>query len=270
MKPSLIILLLLFPLLTLAQQLERVEVLGNITAPAGEDVEEISVYNISSEKGTVSNAKGEFKLKVAEHDRIRITALQFQSFTIIITAEDISSRELLVYLNPNVNQLEEVTVRSTDLSGIAELDVKRIKTSVYNPDLDLSYVALEFGYNFENDGQIGVTGNAAEDALGNNSFSIANLDFIKLMELFFPRKNRSVSEVNDSNRFMPKVLLDRYGKDYIAEKFDIPYEKINEFVYFTEENGLIASLLSAENEILLLEFLLVQSEVYKKLLATGD
>jgi hypothetical protein len=254
----------------MAQEVERVEVSGKITAPAGEDVEEISVYNISSEKGTVTNEKGVFKLKVAENDHIQITALQFQSFRVIINANDMISRKLMIYLNPNVNQLEEVTVRSTDLLGIAELDVKNIKTSVFIPDWDLSYTALEYGYNFHRDGQMEVDGNAAEKAMGHNNIPMARVDIMELVELFFPKKNRSKREIVDAKLVSFKVLVERYDHDYLSSTFGIPAEKVNDFIYFAEENGLTPYLLKPENEIELLEYLLKQSENYKEQFATKD
>ncbi len=254
----------------MAQQVQRVEVSGRITAPAGEDVEEISVYNISSEKGTITNAKGEFKLKVAENDRVQITALQFQSFTVVINAEDLVNRQLMIYLNPHVNQLEEVTVRSTDLLGFAEIDVKNIKTSVFIPGWDLSYAALEYGYNFERDGQMEVDGNAAEDALGHNMVPMARVDIVELIELFFPKKNKSKQEIVGSKQASIKVLIERYDHEYMSRTFGIPADKVNDFIYFAEENGLTVSLLKPENEIELLEFLLKHSESYKEQLASKD
>jgi len=248
----------------------RLEVSGKITAPAGEDVDEISVYNISSEKGTVSNAKGEFKLKVAQNDHVRITALQFQSFTLVVNSEDIRTRLLKVYLNPNVNQLEEVTVRSTDLTGIAEIDVKNIKTSVFIPEWDLSYAALEYGYDFVRDGQTELDGNAAEDALGHNNVPMANVDIGKLLALFFPKKKRSKRQFVDSKQSNINALSQRFDHDYLSGTFNIPSAKVNDFVYFAEENGLTLYLLKPENEIKLLEYLFEQSERYKKQLAVAD
>jgi len=270
MKRLLLILVYSIPILVMAQEVERVEVLGKITAPVGEDVEEISVYNISSQMGTVTNANGEFKLRVAENDHIQITALQFKSFKLVVNATDVTSKKLLVYLNPNVNELEEVTVRSTDLTGYAALDGKNIKTSVYVLKSDLSYAALEFGYNFENDGQTDVTGNAAEEALGVNQVPVASVDLVELFKLFFPKKKRSQQEIIALQRIPVQALLNRLGHDYIEKTFGIPSDKVNDFVYFAEDGGLTRSMLEVENEIELLAYLFRQSTAYKEQLAIND
>ena len=270
MKLKLAISLFFFQTLLFAQQIERVEVSGKITAPQGEDVEGISVYNISSQKGTVTDLTGAFTLKVAEFDHVQITALQFKSFKVVVTATDIDLKELRVYLNPNVNQLDPVTISQHNLSGYLDIDAKNIKTSVFTQELDLSYETMEFKYNFENDGQSPVTGNAAEKAIGVNSVPVASVDVIKLIQLFLPKRKRSVQELVNLRRDLANVLLERYTHDYFVETFGIPYNQVNDFVFFTEENGLTASMLKPANEIELLAYLFEQSETYKKRLADRD
>ena len=270
MKLKLAIFFILFQSLLFAQQADRVEVSGKITAPQGEDVEGISVYNISSQKGTVTDITGSFTLKVAEFDHIQITALQFKSFKVVVTTADIASRELRVYLNPNVNQLDPVTISQHGLSGYADIDTKNIKTSVFTQELDLSYETLEFGYKFENDGQSPVTGNAAEEAIGVNSVPMASVDVVQLVQLFFPKRKRSVEEVVASSKDLSDALLKRYNHDYVVQTFGIPFDKVNDFIYFTEENGLVASMLKPANKIELLAFLFEQSEIYKKRLVEKE
>ena len=270
MKLKLAIFLFLFQSLVFAQQIDRIEVSGKITAPQGEDVEGISVYNISSQQGTVTDITGAFSLKVAEFDHIQITALQFKSFKVVVTVADIASRELRVYLNPNVNQLDPVTISQHGLSGYLGIDTKNIKTSVFTQELDLSYETLEFGYDFENDGQSPVTGNAAEDAIGVNSVPVASVDVIQLVKLFFPKKKRSTQQIVTSRKDLADALLKNYNHDYIVQTFDIPYDKVNDFIYFTEENGLTVSMLKPANKIELLAFLFEQSESYKKRLVGKD
>ena len=264
MKQLLIILALLVPLQFFAQEVPRVEVVGKITAPAVEDLEGISIYNISSQKGTVTNELGEFKLFVAELDYLQITALQFISFRVVVSAADIYEKELRIYLNPSVNQLDPVLISRHNLTGYPELDAKNIKTSVFTQELDLSYAALEFGYNFENDGQSPVTGNAAEDALGLNAVPQASVDILKLVELFFPRKRKSSREITDSRMVATNTLLKRFEHDYFVLVFEIPEAKVNDFVFFAEENGLTSAMLKRENEMELMSYLFQQSEVYKK------
>ena len=270
MKSILSVCLLFFTVFSLAQEVERVSVKGKIKVPANEEIEGISIYNISSQKGTVTDEKGEFSLAIAENDRLLVTALQFESRELIITKEDVIFKSLLIYLNPNVYKLGAAIVRTTDLLGYPELDVKNIRTSVYAPGWDLSYTALEFGYNFENDGQSGVSGNAAEEALDVNTVPQASVDLMVLYNMIFPRKNKTEREVIEDKRAATSILLDRYPQYYLAHTFELPEEKVNDFVFYSEQNGLNQSMMQPENEIVLLEFLLKRSVEYKKLLANGE
>ena len=59
-----------------------------------------------------------------------------------------------------------------------------------------------------------------------------------------------------------KAVHSRFGNDYISRTFSIPEEKVIEFIYFVEETGIEKSLLRSENELVLIKFLHIQSEVY--------
>lgn len=267
MKQLLLFFLLSIPLQLVAQEVERIDISGTITAPDGEDVEGISVYNVSSERGTITDEEGRFVLKVAELDYLQITALQFRSFKVVVTAADIDAKEIRLYLNPSVNQLDPVMISRHNLTGYPELDAKTIKTSVFVQEWDLSYSALEFDYNFETDGQSPLSGNAAEDALGVNSVPQARIDVVKLVELFFPRKRKSPRELADLRKVTTMTLLKRFDHEYISKTFQIPAEKVNDFVFFAEENGLTYAMLKPEQEMKLLAYLYKQSEIYKTRLA---
>lgn len=267
MLRNFIILLLCLPLSITAQEESRVVVKGVITAPAGADVEGINIYNISSEQGTISDENGRFNLRVAENDRIQITALQFQNFTLVIRPEDVRTKQLLVYLNPYVNKLGEVILRNTDLIGIVESDIRSIKTSVFDPDWDLSRDAVEFGYDFERDRYTGLDGNAAMEALNHDLMPMAQVNISWLVDALFPRKKRSPKEIAYANTMGANTLLEQFDQSYLAKTFGIPQEKVVDFVYFAQENGLSSSMLDKDNRIELLQYLYDQSELYKKLLA---
>ena len=61
-----------------AQDFKRIEVHGKIIVESN-DVYGITIFNTSSNKGTITNDKGEFKLAVRLNDVIEVSALQFQN-----------------------------------------------------------------------------------------------------------------------------------------------------------------------------------------------
>ena len=52
--------------------------------------------------------------------------------------------------------------------------------------------------------------------------------------------------------------------EYYSKTFDIPIEKVDDFIYFVQGNAVTPSMLKPENELELLETLFQQSELYKK------
>jgi hypothetical protein len=254
--------LLLASLFAMSQEIERFKIRGIITAPVGEDVESVSIYNISSQKGTITNSEGGFELEVVENDRIQVTALQFQSFTVIVDKGVVATESMAIYLNPAVNQLDEVIVRPYDLSGNIIADVNRIKTANMNPQWDLSYETLEFGYEFSDDQYSAIAGNKAEEAFYNGQKQ-ASLNFIGLAGLFFPKKPKKQVEKITDKASLIRAMRQRFSNAYITATFNISEDRVNDFIYFLEENGIESALLKTENELRLLDFLAAQSIIYK-------
>lgn len=269
MVKSLIFLLFVFisPLL-IAQDIDRVKVEGKIHVPKGEDAEGISIYNVSAQKGTVTDADGSFEIAVAENDRLQIFALQYKSFTVVMDKGVVERKKLNIFVNPAITQLDEVIVRPYDLSGNIRADVEKIPTYSVGTDWDLSYKSLEFGYNFQRDQYSAIEGNAAEEAL--NSHHLTNgLNFVSILggvsNLLFPKgdKLNSVEKVKEEEA-MSNNMQRRFSREFIHDNFDIPREKTFDFLYYVQENGLDKRLLKPENEMQLMEFLQEKSTEYKE------
>ncbi len=252
----------------LAQDIDRTKVIGKIHVPQGEDAEGISVYNISAQKGTITDAYGSFEIDIAENDRIQITALQYQSFTVIVDKGVVERKLLNIFLNPAVNQLEEVVVRPYDLSGNINVDVKKIPTYNVTKDWDLSYAAMEYDYNFKPDDKTSISGNAAEEALHDHTIK-NGADVLAILggvgQLLFPQgKKISIAERERNQALVSNNIQQRFSKDFIAANFDIPEDKAVDFLFYAQENGLDQNLLKPENEMELMEFLMKKSKEYKK------
>lgn len=250
-----------------AQDITRTKVAGKIHVPQGDDAEGISVYNISAQKGTITNADGSFEINISENDRIQITALQYQSFTVVVDKGVVDRKVMNIFLNPAVNQLEEVVVRPYDLSGNINVDVKKIPTYSVANDWDLGYFNLEYGYNFKPDDKTGISGNVAEEAL--NSHALKNgADVLAILggvgQLLFPRgKKISFVEKQENINTVSNNIQQRFSRDFIEANFGVSEDKAVDFLFYAQENGLDNNLLKPENEMQLMEFLLQKSKEYK-------
>ena len=257
--------MLLFSCAVLGQEVERVVVKGQVTAPVGDDVEGISIYNVSAQTGTVTLLDGSFEIAVAANDRVLVTALQFQKFTVIVDEGVVNNKRMAIYLNPSVNTLEEVIVRPYDLTGTITADIARVKVVDFDSKLDLSYEALEYDYDFRDDAQTKVRGNKALDVLNPNQIQYG-FNPLGFLGLLFPKKDskyRSQQKDIRQREAIATGLRQRYNVYFFESEFGISPQNVDDFIYFIDEQGLSVNMLKAENEIELLSFLHKQSKVYK-------
>ena len=267
------LLLILFLLATpavFAQEIKRVQVSGEIHVPKGEDAEGISIYNDSSQTGTITGEDGTFKIEVAENDRLQIFALQYQTFTVVIDKGIVDQMKLNIYVNPAITQLDEVIVRPYDLSGNIRADIEKIPTYTIAKDWDLSYRAMEFEYGFERDEISAIEGNAAEEAL-NSHYLQDGLSIINILggvgQLLFPEgKKISIRAREDKKQLVSNNIQQRFSREFIQDNFDIHVDRAFDFLYYAQDNGLENDMLRSENEIQLMDFLHAKSKEYKKML----
>lgn len=268
MKKQLLLILFFLPFFTIAQQIERTLVNGKITAPQGESVEGINIYNVSSQQGTVTDKEGLFSIEVAKNDRVQVTSIQYQSFTIIIDEGIISSKSMKVYLNPAVNQLAEVIVRPYDLTGNIRVDVGKIKTVDLDTEWALDYKAWEFEYGFVDDGQTSIRGNVAEDVYYNsqNQTGANILGGVGLLArlIFGKPDKRKTPKTEEEKLALATNLTQRFSPKYIESFFGIPESRAADFINFLEDKGIETSLLKSENELELLDFMFARAAAFKK------
>ena len=86
----------------------------------------IHIINITAEKGTVTEANGEFTVEVKENDLLLFSSVQFQKKEILVTPQILSSGSLEIELQEELTELDEI--RLHQLSGNLGNDIEGIKT----------------------------------------------------------------------------------------------------------------------------------------------
>ncbi|MGB0787936.1 MAG: hypothetical protein ACPG7E_05245 [Marinirhabdus sp.] len=250
-----------------AQTVQRIAVSGLVQASAGEDVDGVSVYNISTGKGTVTDSLGRFTVQVAANDRLHISAIHFKPFVAVVGESVIGDKQVTVFLSPYVNYLEEVILKSHDLTGNLAKDAKTIDANVLVPNWDLSYAALEFKNNFKKDALSTIEGNAAEEALGyrqvKNGANIVGVVAL-LVNAVLPQGAKKESGPGRSS-FTAKVQLlkNRFSPQYLNSVFGVPDNLATDFLFYAVENGFTESMLKGANGLQLTNFMFAQSQGYK-------
>ena len=258
MKQTLLLFLLLFSgFVMYSQSLERSVIQGQVFSKTN-DVESITVYNTSSNKGTITDFDGNFEIEVTLNDQIEISALQFKKITVIIDAEIINNKMLTIFLTEQINTLDEVVILSFGLTGYLETDLNRVKGIKMMPKYwgDLSH--LEFDNEHID---------RADNHLVKKGQLYNGVDFARIFGL-----NKMLNKLLSKKKTkLPKWdvvtrpnLLDRYSLTFISESFNIPINQVNAFLAYIELKEFNQHLFDAKNEILLLEFLHQESKQFLK------
>jgi len=240
----------------IGQTIKRVEVHGFMYANTN-DVEAVAIYNRSSNKGTITNEKGEFFLEVAENDVIEISALQFETQKVTITKEVIESKSLKIYLVEQVNQLNAVILRH-GLSGNLVVD---IENAVIPPKIEIDLGNMNALELYDEKGHNDFKVSKELNSVMNNHELYNGVDFVKIANMLFKPKKRAYIE--DKPKFVkPKLWLDVYSRKFMCDTFNIPIERVDEFIAFVENNGLSQELLNDKQEFERIDFLVKQSELF--------
>jgi len=257
--------LLLSGISAFAQIDSRVEVRGTIYVPNQEDPEGVSIYNLNSNRGSVSDKNGDFNLEVKVNDSVRVTSLQFEAFTVLIRGTVVASKKLNIYLNEVINPLPEVVISPYDLSGNINVDVKRLESKNYAKNLQSSDVMnstaeVSSGPNLNSPPR-----NTA--MLMGNTRLVNGINFVNIFKKLLI--NNKEKDIHNPYSDIPNAEIDTeirklYNDDFFRENLDIQMENINDFIYFADENGLSEQMLKKGNELDLIDFLVEQSKKYKK------
>ncbi len=246
---------------TTAQIISRVMIDGKISAPIGDDVEGVVVYNRSTNKGTVTNSQGVFKISAGINDRIEVVAMQYQHFIVLIDKGVMDSKRLNIFLNESVNQLEEVVVTPYDLNGNVTADVKKIgfsKSGIGTVSKETSVRINDTDYDFRPDSLTSLENKVflPEDRM------INGLNFVNLFKVVF--KDKEEAKKKDHAPDIDVRVRNMYNDDFFKNYLALEIHQINDFIFFAEDNGLNNKYFEMGKELDLLQFLVYQSKLYRQ------
>jgi len=240
-----------------AQNTQQIEVLGRIIVDSP-DVEGVTIFNTSSNKGTITDFEGKFTIQVALNDRLQISALQFQNFEVLITQDIIDSKALTVVLVEEINKLPEIIILPYGLTGNLTVDAIRAKT--VNPNLDALYFGLDNldKIDFSEDYLTGVRNTALSD---NRLYYTA--DAVKIIGLLVKPLFKSKKKRNDKALATDRDIVEKYSPEYLMDKLNIPKHQMMEFIYFVEDSGMDKTLLDDGRELQFLEHIINKSKEFQ-------
>ncbi len=261
--------LFIFVQLTFSQGIERKVLRGKIAVDSF-DVENILVYNVSSKEKVMTNRDGKFSIFARTTDTLFFESSSYVSQKYILTQKDFWKDELEIKLHINITELDEVIISPYSLTGDLIIDTKRIQ--VYGEaflGIDASVVK-----HYEDD----ITSQTPVNIAMPNSFAPgASVDIIAIGTgigklLGINRNSKTHSEqvyeerrIRDlQSKSFSEHILKRFSHNFFIETLKIKSEDIPIFMNFSELNIYeLSSLLKAENELKLIEYLVNKAVEFK-------
>lgn len=217
-KKHYLIIFIIFPLSVCAQ--EKILLQGKITNK--KDVEGIHILNRSSRYNSVTDLNGNFSITVEEKDSLVFSSVHYSPLEVAITAEIIERGLLIVTLKELVNELDEV-VLGPDLSGNLKADVEKIE--VKDP------------INFQDLGIPGFTGTPQEKIVPvTTAFfpTSVNIEAVYKHLSGYYRKLRLRRKWDAENKAVA-TLIDYYSYRFFSEAYNIPGDRLYDFMLFCVE-----------------------------------
>ena len=103
---------------------QNIELLGRVQSDS--DVENIHVINKRAQRFTTTNSYGEFRISVSLNDTLIFSSVQHKLLTILIDKDIFDDKTLVVYLEEQINALEQVVVGKV-LTGDILSDVGNVE-----------------------------------------------------------------------------------------------------------------------------------------------
>jgi hypothetical protein len=263
MKKPLLFLFLFLAFNLHSQINNNVKITGQIVVE-GNDLADITIFNITSNFGAVSNSEGEFGIIVKVNDTLQFRALQYQNFDVVINEAIVDSRRLSVFLIQQINRLEEIVIRNRKFSGELAADLKAVKT--FRPKMD----AIYFGVQQErqlNEQKSDFTRNdiMLSSVTSQNKPLVNGLNIVNVVDQLLLPLFRDKAK-NKKKIGIPEVHLEDvkyyFGAEFLSSNFKIPKHRVEEFIRYVERQDFDFTLLNYGRELEFLELLSQKSSAF--------
>lgn len=253
MRLKLFIIVLLLPLMALAQKKPREILRGHIVADSLR-VGDVTVKNTTSNISAVTDEEGYFTMYARTGDTLHFSSITYRSQYVVLTDALMRENPLTLRMDINVNVLDEVII--TPLTGDLGYDAKHTKVRALNPKLSAD--DLKYPYGIARDNQ-------AVSQFSNES-PMQGIDFIAVYHLFKKKKkakeDRGEIYADKNTKTFTQVVKGRFTHYFFTESLHIPHDEIGSFLAFCEKGDETRVLLDPRKEFELTDYLVTKAPEY--------
>jgi hypothetical protein len=229
MKKTILFTFLMINCSLMAQVKPRQIVKGKIIAT--QNLENVTIYNATTQKGAISNIDGEFSIYAKTQDTLVFASLVFQTKKVVMKDSDFEMVTFNIKLDEKLNELDEVVVSNNSLTGNLKIDADNIKIHKLDINLNLSSQQTMFEDDSKSSPDIKAGYNFEPDKWGMN--------FVKIGKMIGKALNitgKSKPKKDDLKQIIPynfkDYSLDNYTFAFFEKELKLPIEEIGFFLDF--------------------------------------
>ncbi|QRM88119.1 hypothetical protein FG167_02395 [Lacinutrix sp. WUR7] len=234
---------------------QTIEIHGEIRSIG--DVENIHIINKTSQKFTITNAKGKFVIPVKRNDTLIVSSIQNKIETLIISIEHILSKKIIITLEEQVNELDEVVIGKmltgdliTDLNAVEGKPITSLSLGIP------SYQGLLKTHNQR----------LLNEATTGGGFIPLNPILNAISGRTKKLKNRI--RLDEIEVFMYQVKT-KFSNDLFYEN-PLHEDKIMDYFYFVSEDANFTKICNGKNDLEILVFLKEKLTAYKLMMNSKE
>ena len=223
-------------------------------------IENVHIINKNSQRGTITNRLGQFKISVTDKDTLMISDIQFQNKIIVVNQDHLLTKYLQINLMELTNELDEVIVRQFDDMS-EELGLPNAGKKPLNK--------LERNLNHYSQKSTPIV--ILEALL----FKPGGIDDIYNIVSGNRKKDRKLKALIDEdrrlegNRIYAKEIREHLQDDFFLNSVNIEKEHIDSYILFCMPHG-ITSLYKKGRLIEVIDILLKNKDAYIQSLTNID
>lgn len=201
-----------------------------------------NVINATSEMATITNANGEYQIRVKVGDELVFSALNYQLEIVKITDEILKRNRLVIDVNEKVTELDEVVVTPEDQERFLEMQNSKLE-EIFEYETDRSSEVENIALSKQERG--------LRDGL----------NFVGLFKALLKATKKDKVEERKPLK-VSDVMRQVYDDEFFVVDLNLPQDKINAFLFYCDTRMPAQSLLKKENEFELIDFLVTHSKTF--------
>jgi hypothetical protein len=239
---------LVFSSFIFAQETQTIS--GKVVSTSGVGLENVHVINLNLVVGSITNKKGEFKLRAVANDTLHLSILGYKSIKVKVTNDWIKFGNSNIELTESAYALEEVLIYPHKLTGFLEIDTKYIPL---NTSQRYSISGLTKGY------EAGKKGPGAINKILGAIFNPADLLYNT-----FSKKGKQMRKLRQMKQDdeIRKLLSQKFDRDLLTSFLQIDKSELEDVL---SQCNYSKSFIQTANDLQILDAISGCFEEYKVL-----